>query len=226
MKKIAFEYGQGLMEANLPEDTDVFIPGETIPDPPFLKDVETATRQSILNPVGMPPIAELVKKGSKVVIVFPDKVKGGMQPTAHRRVSIPIVIEECLKAGVEKKDIKLICSNGLHRKNTPEEIRGLLGEVVYNEYWHTHQIVNHDSEDWSNLIDLGFDEMQNRVIMNKEVYDADLAVLIGHTLGNPLRRLFRRLQTLHHRDHPLAEHRLPPYAARHAPGRFHTGQQS
>ena len=185
MKKVAFEYGQGLMEASLPENTDVFIPGETIPDPPFLADAEAATRQSVLNPVGMPAIAELVKKGSKVVIVFPDKVKGGMQPTAHRKVSIPIVIEECLKAGVEKKDIKLICSNGLHRKNTPEEIRGLLGEAVYNEYWYTHQIVNHDSEDWSNLIDLGYDEMQNRVIMNKEVYEADLAVLIGHTLGNP-----------------------------------------
>lgn len=185
MKKIAFEYGQGLMEANLPDQTDVFIPGETIPDPPFLTNVEEVTRQAIQNPVGLPPIPELVKKGSKVAIIFPDKVKGGTQPTAHRQVSIPIVIEECLKAGVEKKDIKLICSNGLHRKNTPEEIKGLLGEKLYNEYWYSHQIVNHDSEDWSNLIDLGFDDMQNRVIMNKEVYDSDLAVLIGHALGNP-----------------------------------------
>jgi nickel-dependent lactate racemase len=185
MKKIAFEYGQGLMEATLPEQTDVFIPGETIPDPPFLANIEEATRQAILNPVGLPPIAASVKKGSKVAIIFPDKVKGGTQPTAHRKVSIPIVIEECLKAGVEKKDIKLICSNGLHRKNTPEEIKGLLGETLYNEYWYSHQIVNHDSEDWNNLIDLGFDDMQNRVIMNKTVYDADLAVLIGHTLGNP-----------------------------------------
>lgn len=185
MKKIAFEYGQGLMEATLPDQTDVFIPGETIPDPPFLANIEEATRQAILNPVGLPPIAASVKKGSKVAIIFPDKVKGGTQPTAHRKVSIPIVIEECLKAGVEKKDIKLICSNGLHRKNTPEEIKGLLGETLYNEYWYSHQIVNHDSEDWNNLIDLGFDDMQNRVIMNKTVYDADLAVLIGHTLGNP-----------------------------------------
>lgn len=32
MKKIAFEYGQGVMEANLPDNTDVFIPGETVQD--------------------------------------------------------------------------------------------------------------------------------------------------------------------------------------------------
>jgi len=46
--------------------------------------------------------------------------------------------------------------------------------------------VNHDSEDWSNLVDLGYEDSYHaRVIMNKEVFESDLAVLIGHTLGNP-----------------------------------------
>jgi lactate racemase len=185
MKKIAFEYGEGLMEASLPDNTDVFIPGETIPDPPVLENIEEATRQSILNPIGVQPIAQQVRKGSKVVIVFPDRVKGGFQEDSHRKISIPIIIEECLKAGVKKKDIKLICSNGLHRKNTREEIKSILGEKVFNEFWWSNQIVNHDSEDWSNLVELGCDEMSNPVIMNKEVFEADLAVLIGHVVGNP-----------------------------------------
>jgi lactate racemase len=79
----------------------------------------------------MPPISESVKEGDKVTIVFPDRVKGGTHPTAHRIVSIPLVLEELRKAGVRQKDIKLICSNGLHRKNTPEEIRSLLGPRVF-----------------------------------------------------------------------------------------------
>ena len=185
MKKIAFEYGHGLMEANLPDNTDVFIPGETVPDPPYLEDPVAPTREAILNPIGMPPIADLVKKGSKVTIIFPDRVKGGFQDNAHRKVSIPIVLEECLKAGVEKKDIKLICSNGLHRKNTKEEIRAILGDKVFNDFWWTNQITNHDSEDWDNLVDLGRDEYGSHVIMNKDVFESDLAVQIGHTLGNP-----------------------------------------
>lgn len=185
MKKLSFEYGQGLMEATLPESTEVFVPGETVKDPPYLKDPEQATRESILNPIGIPPISEQVRSGSKVTIIFPDRVKGGFQHNSHRKTAIPIIIEECLKAGVEKKDIKLICSNGLHRKNTVEEWRALLGEKVFNEFYHTNQIVNHDSEDWGNLVDLGCDELGNRVIMNKEVFESDLAVLIGHTLGNP-----------------------------------------
>ncbi|WP_088187321.1 lactate racemase domain-containing protein [Desulfosporosinus sp. FKA] len=185
MTKFAFEYGEGLMEAELPDTTDVFIPGETVQDPPVLEDIIETTRQSILNPIGMDPIAKQVTKGSKVVIVFPDRVKGGFQETSHRKVSIPIIIEECLKAGVEKKDIQLICSNGLHRKNTREEIKRILGEKTFNEFWWSNQIKNHDSENWDNLVDLGRDEMGNPVIMNKEVYEADLAVLIGHVLGNP-----------------------------------------
>ena len=185
MKVVEFEYGEGLMPAELPDSAEVFIPGETVPDPPFLKDVKTVTRESILNPIGMQPIAELVGPGSTVTISFPDRVKGGYQPTSHRKTSIPIIIEECLKAGVDKKDIKLICSNGLHRKNTDEEIRAILGDEVYFSFVHHHQIVNHDSEDWDNLVDLGTDELGDRVIMNKDVFESDLPVLIGHVLGNP-----------------------------------------
>lgn len=184
--KVKFEYGKGFMEAELPESTDVFINGETVLDPPVLKNIHKETKKSILNPIGVRPIAEQVGLGSKVVIVFPDRVKGGFQKDSHRKVSIPIIIEECLKAGVAKKDIKLICSNGLHRKNKPEEIKSLLGEEIFNEFYPNGQIVNHDSEDQKNLVDLGYEEEFNsRVIMNKEVFDADLAVLIGHTLGNP-----------------------------------------
>ena len=32
--KLDFEYGQGTISANLPDTTDVFIPGVTVPDKP------------------------------------------------------------------------------------------------------------------------------------------------------------------------------------------------
>lgn len=186
--KLEFEYGHGFMSGNFSDDnTDVFIPGITYPDPPhisFDKLIEE-TRKSILNPIGVAPISESVKKGSKVTIVFPDRVKGGFQQTSHRKIAIPIILEELYKANVEKKDIKLICSNGLHRKNTEAEIRSILGSEVFDEFWYTKQIVNHDSEDYDNLVDLGHNQMGDRVIMNKDVYDSDFSVLIGHTMGNP-----------------------------------------
>lgn len=185
--KLSFEYGHGMMDAQLPDNTDVFIPGETVADPPCIpeSELEERTLQSLRNPIGMEPLSKLAKKGSKVTIVFPDRVKGGEQATSHRKISIKLVLQELYAAGVEKKDILLICSNGLHRKNTEQEILGVLGRELFDEFWHCGQIINHDSEDYDHLVDLGTTERGDPVIMNKYVYDSDVAILIGHVQGNP-----------------------------------------
>jgi len=183
--QLQFEYGNGFMTAELPDDTDVFIPGETVPDPPAIPEDQlvVATRDSLRHPIGLPPLTELAFPGAKCVIVFPDRVKGGEQPTSHRKTSIPLVVEELLAAGVKLEDIRLICSNGLHRKNTDQEIRGVLGDALVAQF--AGRITNHDSEDWDHLVDLGTTPAGDPVIMNRYVYEADVAVLIGHTQGNP-----------------------------------------
>ena len=182
-----FEYGHGFMKAELPDNTDIFIPGETVADPPHIPEelLIEKTLHSIRHPIGMEPISKQVKAGSKVTIIFPDRVKGGEQPTSHRKISIKLILQELYDAGVKKEDILLICSNGLHRKNTEKEIRGVLGDELFFEFIHTGQIINHDSEDYEHLVDLGKTPQGDPVIMNKYVYDADFAVLIGHTQGNP-----------------------------------------
>ena len=182
-----FEYGHGFMKAELPDNTDIFIPGETVADPPHIPEelLIEKTLYSIRNPIGMEPISKQVKAGSKVTIIFPDRVKGGEQPTSHRKISIKLILQELYDAGVKKEDILLICSNGLHRKNTEKEIRGVLGDELFFEFIHSGQIINHDSEDYEHLVDLGKTPQGDPVIMNKYVYDSDFAVLIGHTQGNP-----------------------------------------
>ena len=39
--KLDFEYGQGTMSANLPDNTDIFIPGETVPIPNACRRIGT-----------------------------------------------------------------------------------------------------------------------------------------------------------------------------------------
>lgn len=183
--KLDFEYGHGFMTAELPDYTDIFVPGETVKDPPHIPDDQLFEKalEALRNPINMPPIASSVKKGSKVTIVFPDRVKGGEQGTSHRRVSIRLIVDELLKAGVNKEDILLICSNGLHAKNTKPEIIGILGRELYDEF--SGQIINHDSEDLENLVDLGKTDSGDSVLMNRYVFECDLAILIGHVQGNP-----------------------------------------
>jgi lactate racemase len=110
--------------------------------------------ESIINPMGMKPIVQQVNKGSKVVTIFPDQIKGGFQENSHRKISIPIIISQCISAGVL-------------RKVTKEEIKIILGDEIFNNFWWSNQITNHDSEDWDNLVDLGSDEMGDTVLDTK-----------------------------------------------------------
>ena len=185
--KLDFEYGNGVMTAQLPDSTKVFVPGQTVADPPHIPEEQLveATRSSIRNPIGMPPLRQLAHTGSKVVIVIPDIVKGGCQPTAHRKIAIRVILDELYAAGVEKKDILLLFSNGLHPRTSVPEMRKILGEELFNEFYHTHQIDSHDSENYDDLVDLGYTTHGDHVIMNKRVFACDLPILIGHTQGNP-----------------------------------------
>ena len=187
--KLDFEYGQGLMSAELPDSTDIFIPGETVPDPPCLPQdwdsLYAATLESIQHPIGMKPLRELAGPGKTVVFVIPDIVKGGTQPTSHRRVAIRACLDELYAAGVAKEDILLLFSNGLHPRATVAEMKKILGDDLFNEFYYTNQITSHDSEDPDHMVDLGTTQRGDPVLMNKYVFDCDIPILIGHTQGNP-----------------------------------------
>ena len=109
MKQLAFEYGAGVMEAMLPDSTDVFIPGETVKDPESIPEekLEEAYKESLSHPIGMETLTELVKKNRKpakeqtVVFIIPDRVKGGEQKTSHRKLSVKYMLEELVAAGIQ-----------------------------------------------------------------------------------------------------------------------------
>ena len=92
MKRVELEYGDAKMPVELPDSATVVRYGETYTDPPRVDPVE-ATRRALENPLGMKPIRELVGPGSRVVIAFPDRVKGGMHERTHRKTCIPILLE-------------------------------------------------------------------------------------------------------------------------------------
>ena len=126
--KIDFEYGQGTMTAELPDNTDIFIPGETVRDRIIRRILEEAYLDSLAHPIGMPTLSELAHKGTTVTIIVPDRVKGGEQPTSHRKMSIKYILQELYKAGVEKKDILFIISNGLHPRSKESDVKELFSE--------------------------------------------------------------------------------------------------
>jgi nickel-dependent lactate racemase len=182
--KVPFEYGDGHVEVELPDDATVVSAATTTHEPEPLAEPVAATGAALEQPLGSEPIKNLVTSGSTVTIAFPDRVKGGTHPTAHRKTAIPLLLDELEHAGVRPEDIRLVCAIGLHRKNRREEFLAYLGPEVLNRV-PADNVVNHDAEDSANMVDLGASTLGDPVQVNRAVVDSDLTILIGHTAGNP-----------------------------------------
>lgn len=182
MTHVMLDYGDGKMAVDLPDTATVVRYGQTYTDPPEIDPV-AATRRALERPHGFPPLRELGGPTKKVVIGFPDRVKGGVHPTCHRKVAIPLIVEELLKGGTKIENITLLCCMGLHRKNTLEEWYWYLGKDIVDRFW-PNRIVNHDVEA-PDLCDYGTDAMGNRVQCNRMMAEADVPIVVGHCSGNP-----------------------------------------
>ncbi len=182
MQEVMLDYGDSRMRVELPDTAVVVRYGKTYTDPPEVDPVQ-ATRKALAQPLGAPPLRELGGPGKKVVIGFPDRVKGGFQEKSHRRVAIPLIVEELLAGGTRLENITLLCAMGLHRKNTLEEWYAYLGREIVDRFWPA-RIINYDAEA-ADLRDFGTDAMGNRVQCNRLIAEADVPIVVGHVTGNP-----------------------------------------
>lgn len=182
MKQVELDYGTTKMSVELPDTSVVVRYGETYIDPPNVDPI-AVTRAALDAPLEMPPLKDLAGPGKTAAIVFPDRVKGGAHKLAHRRVCIPMIVEDLLAGGCHLEDIILVCAQGLHRRNTYEEWLWYLGPEIVENFW-PDRIVNHDAEG-PDLLDLGLDEMGNSVQTNRLVAETDIPILVGHCAANP-----------------------------------------
>ena len=182
MQEVLLDYGDSRLRVELPDSATVVRYGRTYNDPPEVNPAE-AVRKALQKPLGFPPLRELAGPKKKVVVGVPDRVKGGVQNNSHRKVAIPILVEELLQAGTRLEDITLLCCAGLHRKNTLEEWYWYLGKEIVDRFW-PGRLINHDAEA-PDLCDFGVDGMGNVVQCNRLMAEADLPIVIGHCAGNP-----------------------------------------
>jgi nickel-dependent lactate racemase len=182
--QVDLEYGDGTMRIEVPDGTPIIRAGDSYAEPTALEDPVAATREALRNPLGSTPLHRRVGPGSKVAIGFPDRVKGGFHATAHRRVALPLILDELERAGVPDRNITLVCGIGLHRKNTRDEFAAYLGDELLRRFG-PQQLVNHDAEDAAGLVQLGESEHGDHVDFNRACFEADLTIMLGHAMGNP-----------------------------------------
>jgi hypothetical protein len=168
-------YGSRFVDVDLPAGTLV-VPAP--PPLPALPDVAAATRAALESPLGMRPLSELVGAGSKVLVAFDDPaVFTGMRPDPRSEV-VPAVLASLAEAGVNLRDVTLICANALHRKWTRRELGGLLGPQ-FELAWPLHRLINHDACAPDELVDLGESPRGLEVEVSRRVLESDLTLYVS-----------------------------------------------
>lgn len=164
--KLKLAYGENGLNVELPDNTDViradYVPG--------LADEPSALRQSVQQPIGSPPLAELVRAGQSVVIVHSDITR----PTPNDRI-LPVLLAELAQSGIARHDITLLNALGTHRPQTDAELRKMLGDHVVNNY----RCLQHDGNDGANLVSLGVTSNGHPVRLNRRLMEADIRILTG-----------------------------------------------
>lgn len=168
MPRIAIPYEQHDIELSVPAGIDyqVAVPREV----ETARDVGAEIRRSITQPLGSPELRELAKPGRKVAIAVTDITRKAFEDTV-----VPILLGELREAGVRYEDVTLVVATGTHRANTREELIEKLGPSVVDKV----RIVNHNAYDKSRLAMLGTTSSGIRVILNKDVAEADLRIATG-----------------------------------------------
>jgi nickel-dependent lactate racemase len=164
--KVHLPYGRHGLEVELPEQAQVLLPKRV----PALARLEEAVRQALRQPIGSPPLAELVRPGQRVAIVFSDITR----PTPNH-ILLPIILSELAAAGVASQDIALVNSTGMHRPNTRDELIAMLGQETVDRY----RIVQHDARDKRQQAFLSKNEHGAEIWINGDYMRADVRILTG-----------------------------------------------
>lgn len=140
---------------------------------PTLSDPSDAVRIALRNPIGTPPLSDLVKPGERVAVVVNDITR-----LVHSEVFLPVLIDELNAAGVPDRDIFVVFALGIHRQQSPEERRRIVGEQVARRI----ALYDHDCYDRKNLVRIGRTSRGNDVWINRRVQEADRVILTGEII--------------------------------------------
>jgi nickel-dependent lactate racemase len=163
---IKLAYGRNGQNVTLPETVEVLTPRFL----PGLPDETEALREALRAPIGLAPLAKLVKPGEKVVVVHTDITRA----TPNDRI-LPVLLDELELAGITRENITLLNGLGTHRSQTEAELRIMLGDRLVEKY----RCLQHDCNDDANLVSLGETSMGHPVRINRFYLEADVRILTG-----------------------------------------------
>jgi len=168
LKNFRIPYSKSTIEFSLPASMQVDLavsrPVEPIPN------VSGAIKTALAYPIGSVPLNELASAGQRVCIVFTDITRASPD-----HLLVPALLTELEKAGVQDKDITLLCGIGMHRPSTLSEKILKLGPGIIERY----RVIDNEPQNPAALVDLGITPGDVPVLIHRAAVETDLLIATG-----------------------------------------------
>jgi nickel-dependent lactate racemase len=166
MPTIQLGYGHGSL--NFDYDAarfDVLAPAKNLAP---LADAEIGA--AIDNPIGSPPLDDLIESGDSVLIVASDATRA-----AGSAQIINLLVRRLIEAGVSPGDIAIIFATGIHRAVRDDEKSELLTPFIAQRI----RTIDHDAYEQEKLVQLGASEHGSPIEVNRALRDFSKVILTG-----------------------------------------------
>jgi len=174
-KKVSVEFGRNAMEVLVPPNCAEL----TMKDVPVLLDPKAAFEEAFLNPIGSPPIEEIVRRKGKPPgeMIAAIAVSDITRPVPYKGEAgiLPPLLGRLESVGIRKENVKIIVATGMHRASTADEKIEMYGKEIVEQY----TITDHDCENNDLLESIGTTKRGTHVYVNRDFYFADLKIATG-----------------------------------------------
>ena len=164
-------YVDRTLKVDIPAESIIF--DESPRNVPPAEDFDLVLRQALANPIGTPPLREMVQPGDKVTVISDDNTR--ITPT--KRI-VPILLDALNEAGIPDQDIQVVISSGTHRPMTEEELEDKYGSPVMSRV----PVLPHRYKDPDSLVHYGVTDRGTRIFVNKHVVEADFRIAVGNII--------------------------------------------
>ena len=166
--KIELAYGNDKLKVEI-NDKNLLYRAESKP----VKAIENPTDvllSSIENPIGSIPLKEKIKSKKKICIVISDATRA--VPT---KFILKVLLGKLESYGVKKDYITILVATGLHRPNLGQELEGLIGKDISQQY----RVINHNARDLESCKFIGKTKRGTPIVINKFFLESDFKILTG-----------------------------------------------
>jgi len=162
--KIELPYGSSLLKVRIPTSNITCILNTQ--DIKSLANEKEAITNSLIAPIGCPPLLDCVNKNDRVVVIVTDNTR----PCPDDRLLPPILAE--LEEKVPRENITIIVALGLHPPLDKQELVKKLGRDIVENY----NVMNHDV---NQTVNIGTTSRGTPVDINTRVVEADFRLSTG-----------------------------------------------